>query len=541
MKKLPIFIFTVLSIFTVNMFGQSQGDQIQKTVSTYLQSNSPGVAVLVTEGEKVLYKEASGLSNVENSTSLSIDHHFRIGSITKQFTAVAILKLVHEKKLRLDASIKDYLPEASMPEEITIQQLLNHTSGLGNQSDIPSFTEDKIDIQHYPEVMIDPILSSTLKFSPGTGYAYSNLGYIVLGSIIENVSGMSYEEYLKKNLLTPLNMQDTGFEYLDDPQFSMSTGHSLIADKYALADPINMKIPYAAGGLVSNLDDLSTWNNAVMSGDVIPMSYVNQLIESQVLPNGKPTGYSMGWQIGNIQGVKSVKHDGIVNGFTSMGIYLPGNDIFVAVLSNCDCYRDIEIAASKVAAIALGVPYPSKGIVVSEKVLEGYQGKYHHQSGDMNIVLHDDVLMYYHKGGQKATLVPTSENKFLIEGSLDQIEFDGAEAKDGYTLITPSRSTNWNKVEPLSGYNTVSLTNTTLDEYVGKYQVPNKFVFEILRVDGVLYGQIGNDRKELFCYGKDKFSAQDTDALLSFSRDASGQVSQVSVGQGIEFTAAKIE
>ncbi|MFK8163844.1 MAG: serine hydrolase [Lewinella sp.] len=539
MKKLYIFI--LLSCLTVSLFGQSKENQIQKIVTDYLQPNSPGIAVLVTEGKEVLYKEASGLSDVGNSAALSTEHHFRIGSITKQFTAVAILKLVHENKIRLDASIKDYLPQASLAEDISIQQLLNHTSGLGNQSDIPSFNPAEIDREQYPAVMVEPILSSSLKFSPGTGYSYSNLGYILLGYIIENVSGMSYEAYLKKNLFMPLNLKGTGFEYLDGTNFSMSKGHSLVADTYESASFLDMKIPYAAGGLVSSLDDLSTWNSAVMNGKVIPLSYVDQLSESQVLPNGEATGYSMGWQIGNIQRVKSVKHDGIVNGFTSMEIYLPSKDIYVAVLSNCDCNRNIEIVASKITAVALGQPYPTKGMVVSEKALEEYQGTYHHQTGDINIVLHDDALMYYHKGGQKTTLLPTGENKFLLKGSLNQIEFDGDEIEKGYTLITPNRSTTWDKVAPASGYKTLSLTNSTLDEYVGKYQVPDKFVFEIFRVDDVLYGQLGNDRKEIFCYGKDKFSAQDTDALLSFSRDDKGQVNQLTVSRGIEFSAAKIK
>ena len=360
--KLNFNFIAMALLFPLLLTGQNKEGQIEAIIKEYLSPNSPGLAIMATQNKEVLYENAFGWSDMETGEKIQPKDLFRVGSITKQFTATAILKLAHEKKLGLEDSINKYFPNSTSGEKITIKHLLQHTSGLGNQSDIPEFGNDNIDLSNYPRDMIQPILNSALRFSPGTDYAYSNLGYVVLGYIIERVSGMSYEGYLKKTFFEPLDMNNTGFEYIDDDKTPKSKGYSMVKGEYEEASPLEMKIAYSAGGLVSNLHDLEKWNRAIMKGDVLPSSFVSQLQEASVLPDGKPTGYSYGWQIGNIQGLKTVKHDGIVNGFTSMAIYIPESDVFIITLSNCDCFRDIELPASKIAALLVNKPFPSQSI-----------------------------------------------------------------------------------------------------------------------------------------------------------------------------------
>ena len=540
MKSFPNFLVITL-IFPLFLFGQNKDNQIDEIIKAYLSPNGAGMAVMVTEDQKVLYEKAFGLSNISTGETMQTDHLFRVGSITKQFTAAAVLKLAYEERLNLEDPIDKHLPNVSLEKKISVKQLLQHTSGLGNQSDVPEFNNDSIDFKNYPRDMIQPILNSSRKFAPGTNYTYSNLGYIILGYIIERASGMSYESYLKKIFFEPLDMNNTGFEYLDDKIIPKSTGYSIVNGKYEEAAPINMKIAYAAGALVSNLQDLEKWNRAMMTGKILPLTYVSQIQETGILSNGKSTGYSFGWQIGNIQGLKTVKHDGIVNGFTSMTIYVPESNIFVTALSNCDCFADIELPASRITALTVGRPFPSQSIELSKNELEKFQGKYSNDDSEMNIAAHDSILMYYRTGGDKRILIPVDVNNFQIEGGLDQVEFHFNESQSTYSLKSLSDITLLKRTEKLNAYNSLELDHLKLDEYIGKYQVPNAFVFEVHRDGDKLYGQIGNDRKEIFCYDTDKFCALNTDALLEFFRDQQGKIVELSLNMGRKFSAERIK
>lgn len=539
--KININLITVTLLIPFFLIGQNKDSQVEEVIKNYLSPNGSGLAILVTQNQNVLYEKAFGLSNISTSEKIQPDHLFRIGSITKQFTAVAILKLAHNKKLHLEDPINKYISSVTSSEKITIKQLLTHTSGLGNQSDLPAFDKDSIDLNNYPRGIIESILSSSLKFSPGTNYAYSNLGYIVLGDIIERISGLSYEQYLNKIFFEPLHMKNTGFEYYDDPVMPTSKGYSVINGQYEESDHINMKIAYSAGALVSNLHDLQKWNSAIMSGKVLPLSYKSQLQESGYLPNGQSTGYSLGWQIGNIQGLKSVKHDGIVNGFTSMAIYLPEIDLYVSTLSNCDCFRDIELPASKIAALFAEKPFPSQSDEISINDYEKFQGKYRNGDSEMIIRAHDNILMYYRAGGVKEVLIPTGENKFQIKGSLDQIAFHFKKSENTYSLRSLNDITHWKRIEHYDAYNSIPLSHSEIEEYVGQYQVAGAFVFEVIRDGDKIYGQIGNDRKEIFCYDTDKFCALNLDALLELNRDQQGKVVELNFIQGKKIKAQRIK
>ncbi|GAB5555729.1 MAG: hypothetical protein Sapg2KO_53200 [Saprospiraceae bacterium] len=541
MKASPTLVLLICIVFTTSLWSQDKTAQIDQIIKSYLKPSGPGMAVMATKGDQVVYKKAFGQADLQHSKTLRVDQQFRIGSVTKQFTAIAILKLAHEKQLNLEDSIEKYIPEFSSKKEITIKHLLNHTSGLGNQADIPSFEIEDIN-GDYPKVKMPQIIEAALKFTPGTQYAYSNLGYIVLGYVIEQVSGMSYEAYLNKHFFEALNMENTGFEYLHDFTASMSKGYSFTGKDYTEAESINMEIPYAAGGIVSNLEDLAIWNQSVMKGAVVPMEFVHQLAKANILPHGQATEYSMGWRVGTIQGIQSLKHDGIINGFTSMTIYLPETDVFVVALSNCDQNRNIENPTSKIAAILIDRPFPSKAIELPKETLATYQGQYKNGDHKMNIVLHNDQLVYYQSGSTKARLTPTGKHHFLLEGSLNQLLFDINDETISYNLTSLSPTKTWKKTAPLAAFNSLPLEEQALNEFVGKYQIQNQFVFEVIRKGDKMFGQIGNDRKEIICYDSDTFCSLEMDATIRFKRDEAGLISKVTVKQGVgEFSGTKMD
>ncbi|MEM7513659.1 MAG: serine hydrolase [Bacteroidota bacterium] len=536
MKALIIFSSLVLFIFSDTLLAQPKSELLTSIIEEYVSDTSPGMAVLATKNGEVVYEYAQGLSDFSSGEKLSTDQVFRIGSVTKQFTAVAIMKLAEEGKLQLDDNVSMYIGEEQTAPDISIRQLLQHTSGLGNQQDLAEFRMDNI--KEVPEEMIAPILGSTLKFPAGSGYSYSNLGYVLLGHIIEEASSKSYENYLRDEFFGPLKMSDTGFEYITDFSSNMAKGHSPDGKTFKYAEPINMEVPFAAGGMVSGLHDLAKWNKAVMGGKVISQVNVDQLQTTHVLANGKLTGYSQGWQIGNIQGVKTVKHDGIVNGFTAMAIYLPTEDLFVAALSNCDESRDIEIPTSKIAAALMGKPFRSEPLSLSMEALKKYQGTYQNGGKEMQIVAHDDVLMYYRKGGTKTPLLPTEDGEFLLSGSLDQILF--SEGEDGFSFLTLGEKKSWERTGSLEGYYSLQLNSEAEDEYIGRYQVPGKFVFEVYKEGEKMFGKIGNDPKEIFSYAKDRFTSTILDAKLDFIRGEAGEITQLKIDMGPKFTADKL-
>ena len=540
MKIYPILILLTFTFLGHHSWSQTQEAQIEEIITDYLQPNSPGLAILATQGEKVLYKKAFGLHDIEQAKALKTDHLFRIGSITKQFTATAILKLASEKRLSLDDSIEKYLPVIGEKKTIKIKHLLHHTSGLGSQADVPGFETAALE-GDYPKSMLPTILKVPLKFEPGTKYAYSNFGYIVLAYLVEQVSGMTYEDYLHRHFFDPLKMDHTGFEYLNDFTASMSKGYTFNGTQFTEPAPINMEIPYGAGGLVSTVEDLDIWNRAVMKGKLLPMSEVKKLGRVNVLPDGQATEYSTGWRVGLIQGTKSIKHDGIINGYTSSAVYLPEHDLYVVVLSNCDAYRDIELPTTQIAAVLIDRAFATQAISVSTEELATYQGKYQNGDEEMKMVLHNDQLMYYKQGNNKTKMIPTGKNQFLLEGSLDQIRFYTEKMPENYTLSTLRSSEKWTKVAPMKAFTSLKISTDALDEFVGKYNIQDQMIFEVIRIEDKVYGQMGNDRKEIFCYDKDTFCALDMDATIRFLRDKDGKVTQVNVKQIGEFSGERME
>ena len=221
-----------------------------------------------------------------------------------------------------------------------------------------------------------------------------------------------------------------------------------------------------------------------------------------------------------------------------MAIYLPAEDLFVAALSNCDESRDIEIPTSKIAAVLMGKPFRSEPLSLSMEMLKKYQGTYQSGGKEMQIVAHDDVLMYYRKGGTKTPLLPTEDGEFLLSGSLDQILF--SEGEDGFSFLTLGEKKSWERTGSLEGYYSLQLNTEAENEYIGRYQVHGKFEFEEYKEGEKMFGKIGNDPKEIFSYTKDRFTSTILDAKLDFIWGEAGEITQLKIDMGPKFTADKL-
>jgi len=369
------------------------------------------------------------------------NHVFRIGSITKTFTAAAILKLAANKQLSLADDIRQYLPEF-LPggPKITIEHLLSHTAGIKTYNRIPNWEDQINQTDQSPEAIINIFKEEPLLFTPGEQFLYSNLGYILLGKIIEVVATTSYENYLQSTFFEPLGMKHT---YYDQNRMVMPhqiEGYSKDKDHFHPADYLDMKIPFSAGGLRSNVDDIYLWYQALYNGQVLPKSILNKAHTPFVLNNGMKIPYGLGWKAGNIKGVRSIKHDGVIQGFTSFALYLPEKELFVALFSNCDCNLDIEAPASKLAAIAIGDPFQnSANPIIPKATLLSLQGVYESENGaKKQITYQDGQLMYHDKGGGKTPLLPAGNQQFHLGDEYRYLDFTVQATGEikGFTMYT---------------------------------------------------------------------------------------------------------
>ncbi len=286
-------------------------------------------SVLAAKGGKILLKKGYGFANVELEVPNTPQTKFRLGSITKQFTATAILQLAAQGKLSVEDHVSEYIensPEAW--KDITIHHLLTHTSGIPNFTSFPDYeTRQRETVT--PLELVARFKDKPLDFAPGSKYSYSNSGYEVLGVIIEKVSGEKYETYLKKHIFDPLDMNDTGYDHDTEIIKHRAAGYEQSKDgKLRNADYIDMSIPYSAGSLYSTVEDLYRWDRALYTDKVLGAEWRKKMF-TPFLNN-----YGYGWIVRGSGADQTISHSGGVNGFRTQIMRVPSEDACVIVLTN---------------------------------------------------------------------------------------------------------------------------------------------------------------------------------------------------------------
>jgi D-alanyl-D-alanine carboxypeptidase len=320
--------------------------EIDRFLSPYFNPDEPGATVIVTRDGKPIFRKAYGMADMEKKTRLEPEMMMRIASMTKQFTAVAIMTLVDQGKLKLDDDFTLHLSDyPKQKKKITIDNLLTHTSGIPGYTELPSFEQNR-DKEFSVARMVDTFKNEPLLFAPGSKMRYSNSGYFLLGTIIERQSGMSYADYMAKNIFEPLGMKDTAYEGQERNGKKRVNGYKG-GIKIELAAPLSNTQPYAAGSLVSLLKPAS-WQ---------------KLFEPINVPTGNAMKVARGWFAADIQGAPARWHSGGIQGFMSDGIRLPNEKIYAAILVNTESPRvSPTILNQRIAAIVIGKPYGFAGV-----------------------------------------------------------------------------------------------------------------------------------------------------------------------------------
>lgn len=395
----------------------------------------PGASVLVARGGEIIHRSAHGLANVELGVPITVDTVFRIGSITKQFTAGAIMLLEQRGQLSVEDPIDKFLPDyPTNGHVITVEHLLTHTSGIRSYTGMPGYMGNPVRADLSTAELIDVFDNEPMEFAPGELWNYNNSGYVLLGAIIEAVSGQTYEEFIADNIATPLELERT---FYGGPKIipNRAAGYVQTDDeRLENAAYLSMTQPHAAGSLLSTTGDLFAWHRALSGGEFIHDESFARMIRPYALNDGETYPYGYGLGLARLRGREIIAHGGGINGFTCFALWLPEDDIYVAVLTNRESFSPgPSTVAKKIAAMVIGDPYPPRVAVnLTEKDRHGLVGKYegeHFPPIEISIV---DGRMLLHVGDYATeTLLAESREVLFWRDSLEYVEvvWDGGQAR----------------------------------------------------------------------------------------------------------------
>lgn len=321
-----IFITSLVIIF----LGCSSNKLI-KEIDSYIATQDEYVkfngSILIAKGEEILVNKGYGMANYEHNIYNDTDTKFRIGSLTKQFTAMAILILQEQGLLNVSDYINLYIPNCPDSwKEITIHQLLTHSSGIPNLTSFPEYSEIMIK-KHTPLQTISLFINKPLKFKPGERFSYSNSGYIVLGFIIETISNIKYEDFLYENIFKKIGMENTGYDHNEQVLKNRANGY--INSGTINAQYIDMSVPHAAGALFSTVEDLYLWDRALYTEEIVKTESLKSMFTKHIGNSG------YGWGIDTTYAnSKRVQHSGGINGFSSYIRRYVDDDLVLIILSN---------------------------------------------------------------------------------------------------------------------------------------------------------------------------------------------------------------
>jgi CubicO group peptidase (beta-lactamase class C family) len=303
-------------------------------VRPYDRPDAPGVSVIVIKDGKVLYKKGCGLANVEAKIPNTTRTNFRLASLTKQLTAMAILILAEREKLSLDGRLIDFFPDFPVyGRDITVHHLLSHTSGLPDYAaHIPALQKEQLrdlDVLHILKQQ------KSGDFPPGSKFAYSNSGYVLLGLVVEKVSGQTFARFLDENIFQPLGMFDTvAHEEGISTVKNRAYGYDPVEKDFRRRDQSVTSATLGDGGVYSSVEDLYRWDQALYTNKLVSITTLNQMFTPEQFGNRQQSSYGMGWFIDTAGGFRQLSHGGTTVGFRNQILRLPDEKFTVVVLMN---------------------------------------------------------------------------------------------------------------------------------------------------------------------------------------------------------------
>ncbi len=357
MKKIKY--FCTLLFVSLFILGKSDAVSAQSleykidslVLKNFSDKNGPGVVFMVARQGRTVYQKAFGKANLELGVDMTPENVFQLGSMTKQFTAIAVLILEEQGKLNIGDPISKYVPDYPDGNKITLHQLLTHTSGIKDFTKMKSLS-DIAQKEMTPKMMVDFFKNEPADFAPGEKFEYNNSGYVLLGYIIELVSKETYEDFVKKYIFDKAGMDQS--RYASDRKVIAKRAYGYHKKEYGYVNKtvIDFSVPFSSGSLMSTTADMLKWQNALNRSILLGKAATSKAFRRYRLNSGEEFAYGYGWHLKDVNRTPSREHGGSIFGFKTMGVYIPEKDIYVVGFSNCDCNSPTQLIRD-IAALAL--------------------------------------------------------------------------------------------------------------------------------------------------------------------------------------------
>jgi len=550
---------------------QPLAHELDALLASFHDAGQLNGSVLLAQGDEILYERGFGEANMAWDIPNAPDTRFRIGSVTKQFTAALILQFEEDGRLSLGDSITAHLPDypAEQGNRVTIHHLLTHTSGIPSYTSRPDYLD--FSIQPFePDSLIAMFADLPLEFEPGTDWSYSNSGYFLLGRIVEAVTGEPFDVVLHERLLEPVGLENSGYDHYRDVIEQRATGYVRTGGEYERAAYLDSSVPYAAGMMYSTVRDLHQWNRALHAGALFerPATLMRMLTPTK-------NSYGYGIAVGEITvgevTVPAIRHGGGINGFSAQLWYLPKDEYTIVVLDNTTqstsrvadaiaraVYDQPQDLPKSPISVEMGAVIEESGIDAAieryRELKEEEPEAYDFGEGELN-----SLGYFYLRRGEVDTALrifqlnveayPEASNPYdsLGEAYMEAGERDLAIENYQRSLELNPGNANAKRMLSLLGAEVeevqVDIPEEQLERYTGRYELQPTFVIDVTRQGDQLYAQAtGQQRFEIFPSSENEFYLEVVDAQITFNRDESGGVESLTLHQnGQSMPAPKVE
>jgi CubicO group peptidase (beta-lactamase class C family) len=494
----------------------------------------PGVSAVVSENGRIVWIGATGQADLGGKTQLTPDSLFRYASITKQFTAALVLKLVDEGRLSLDDTLGKLLPSETPVawHPVTVRQLLNHTSGIPSYTAKPGFMAEAYTAQPITtRQLIDATRDMPADFAPGTAFRYNNSGYVLLSAIAEKLTGKRWYLALREKITGPLGL--TSIRCGCEPGVREVASYSQ-DDKPS--QKIDMSFPSGAGALIGNAADLARWAAALHGGKVLkPVTYQEMITPR--LPDGAAERYGFGLTRNEVRGLETIGHNGGIFGFNTESLYAPDRKLFVAVLSNSDAREPgAAITARRLLSAAADSPFPAMTAQpLDVKAVEPFLGIYKAASAERTLFLRHGKLFARRAGSGEMELFSAGNGRFFY-GPASLSYFDLARGADGKPVMSfhpegavKAEQAVWTGAAPPEAA-TVALSPAEQAALAGNYAMGPAVMTIIASEQGMTAQLTGQPAIKLEALGKRELRTVGVDARLSFE-EKDGRIARVILHQ----------
>jgi CubicO group peptidase (beta-lactamase class C family) len=429
-------IFLLLLLLPIKLFAQDL--QLEKFVDSLVgqfnKDDVPGTLIMVSEEGKPLLKKSYGMASLELNVPLTTDHAFAIGSVSKQFTAIAILQLAAAGKLKLSDDIRKFLPELNTwGQTITVHNMLSHTSGISSteRNDWAGFLHQNGVGAHH-DAVLKYIMSEKLLFKPGTNFSYNNVAYYINSILIEKVSGKKFSTYMKDNVFTPAGMSHTYIATDQQPLNNLANSYTRLSEGVWRNENVRRNVwqwGNGSGNVITTVGDLSQWDMALGDGKLLPPEWLKKAWTPLVVGNDT-VNYGYGFEITNYKGSTIISHNGSIYAYNCYSIHVPERKLYIFYGT---CYpTDVSFIPKKIISRLLNIPIPKLSIS-PEKQVSDYIGNYDllHVGGRIQSQLSDkhlylkitasgDSLFGQYPGREKVFLKPAGQDRFMAGRPEDQ-------------------------------------------------------------------------------------------------------------------------